>query len=81
MEAVLRLRDEHAADGLRGWLQQHGAALQPMHPGATDAEGRRWFLVVLEPGGTPDRLAVLVEQLRARAEVDAAYLKPAGSSP
>lgn len=55
-----------------------GSQLLPMYPEATDIDGRRWYLVRCDD---PTLIPALLAQLQRHADVDAAYLKPAGAAP
>lgn len=81
LEAVVALQAGRGVAGLQAVLHDAPARLEPMFPGATDAEGCRWYL--LRPGAhcTRQQLDALVQRLQRCADVDAAYLKPRGEPP
>ncbi|WP_326540983.1 hypothetical protein [Pseudorhodoferax sp.] len=78
MEAVVALHPHRDSAAVRALLAQAGAELRPMYPGATDSEGRRWHLLHCQDAA---RLPALLQRLQQHADVDAAYLKPAGAPP
>lgn len=80
MDAVVALHPHRSSAAVRSLLAQAhaGAELLPMYPDATDSEGRRWHLLQCNDA---TRLPALLAQLQRHADVDAAYLKPAGAPP
>ena len=80
MDAVVALHPGRSADAVRAVLAQADATAQllPMYPGAADVDGQRWHLLQC---ADDTRLPALVAQLQHHADVDAAYLKPAGAPP
>ena len=80
MDAVVALHPGRSTDAVRAALARADASarLLPMYPGAADADGRRWHLLQCDDAS---RLPALVAQLQQHADVDAAYIKPAGAPP
>lgn len=78
MDAVLLLKPGCQPHAVRGLVLAAGLSLQPMFAGSTDADSRRWWTI--EPADAP-ALPALLARLAAHADVDAAYLKPAGEAP
>ena len=80
MEAVVALHPGRSNDAVRAMLTHADASarLLPMYTDADDADGRRWHLLqCADTAGLP----ALVAQLQQHADVDAAYIKPAGAPP
>lgn len=67
-----------AADELREVARAFGADLEPVHPGATDADLASSFTLDVSD---PARAAEAAERLRALDSVEAAYVKPAEEPP
>lgn len=65
------------ASGVRGLVAEFGATLRPMHPGISDKYLRTFYDVEV-PRDWADGL---VEALRKRPDVAAAYVKPDGALP
>ena len=80
MDAVVALHPGRSTDAVCAVLARAdvSAKLLCMFPGATDADGRRWHLLQCADAA---RLPALVAQLQQHADVDAAYIKPAGAAP
>lgn len=80
MEAVVALHPGRSSAAVRALLAQAhaGAQLLPMYPDATDSDGLRWHLLQCNDA---TRLPALLALLQQHADVDAAYLKPAGAPP
>ena len=80
MDAVVALYPGCSISAVRAALTRADARAQllPMFPGATDADGRRWHLLQCADAA---QLPALIAQLQQHADVDAAYIKPAGAAP
>ena len=59
-------------------VESFGLALEPMHPGADDAELQTYFLVDLQDQQTAQEL---LQRLQQMSGIEAAYLKPPDESP
>lgn len=55
-----------------------GVELQPLHPGTSDSELQRFFIVTMEDG---ERVNQVLESLRECHGIEAAYVKPPDELP
>ena len=76
-EDVASGRSSAAVENLKEKLQVLGVALEPLHPGTSDAELARYFLAHAPAG----QESLAVSRLRSQDGVVAAYLKPGGEPP
>jgi hypothetical protein len=63
--------------GIRELVRRAGGTLIPMHPGVSDPELQRFFVVEVPDPRVPE----LLDQLRQQPAVQAAYVKPPEALP
>jgi len=80
-EVVVVLRQDADPSVLSHPLQATHLRLEPMFPGATTSEDRRWYLLVSEPGTSDAELDALLQNIRGISGIEAAYRKPPGEPP